>query len=63
MDVEMLEAGCRDEVLTVSEAAKFLRVTTVFIYKLTAKNEIPCHRLGAKILLIKSELLEYLKKL
>ena len=66
---EFLDAATREpepekeEVFTVKEAAEFLRVTPNFIYKLVGEKKIPNHHLGAKVLFIKSELLEFLKEL
>lgn len=52
-----------EEVFTVKEAADFLKVTPVFLYKLTGRKKIPCHHLGKKVLFIKSELLDFLRTL
>lgn len=44
--------------LTVDEAAKFLRLTRATVYKLVRLGELPAHRFGASIRLSKHKLLE-----
>ena len=63
LDAATREPTEKEEVFTVKEASEFLKVTPNFLYKLVGKNKIPNHRLGAKVLFIKSELLEFLKEL
>lgn len=47
--------------LTVSEAARLLRVTTRFIYQMVAESRIPYHRIGRAVRFEQTELLEWTK--
>lgn len=50
-----------EEILTVKEAASFLKVQAGFIYQLRATHRIPYHYVGKQIRFFKSELIEWLK--
>ena len=39
-----------EELITVQECAKRLRVSTSKIYQLTASGRIPCYRVGRRVL-------------
>lgn len=51
-----------DEVLTVKEAAAFLKVSIPTIYQLKARKEIPFRKIGGSLRFLKSELIDYIKK-
>jgi excisionase family DNA binding protein len=48
------------EVLNVEEARKFLHIGRQLMYRLIANNEIPHKKLGGRILLVRSQLAEWL---
>ena len=52
------------EYITIKEASKILGYSVSSIYKMTAKNEIPCRKSGSgnKLIFERSELLEYIRK-
>ena len=50
-----------ETILTVKEAAEFLRLHTNYIYQLKAQKKIPYHTIGSKVLFFKSELITWLK--
>jgi len=50
-----------EEVLTVDEAAKFLKVSKAWLYQKKAAGLIPYHQNGGLVRFFKSELLEWLK--
>jgi excisionase family DNA binding protein len=43
-------------VLTVPEAARILRLSRTFAYQLVAEGELPCLRLGRRVLIPRSAL-------
>lgn len=47
--------------LTVSEAAKLLRITTRSIYQMVAESRIPYRRVGRSVRFEQSELMEWTK--
>jgi excisionase family DNA binding protein len=48
-----------DEYLTVAEAARFLRVHPRTIYELVYQNRIPYHKVGDRILFMRTSLIEW----
>ena len=48
----------RQEIFTVEEAAKWMNVSTSFIYKLTSTRRIPFYKISTKIILFKKAELE-----
>lgn len=51
-----------DEILNFKEVKKLLKVSSSFLYKKTAKGEIPCYRpTKGKLFFKKNEVLEWLK--
>lgn len=51
----------QDELLTVQDAAKFLRLSVPTIYGLTSKGELPVMKRSKRCYFTKSDLLNYLK--
>ncbi len=51
------------EILTIREAAEFLRLGQSTLYRLTSNAKIPCLRLGKSIRFRKSKLLAFLDKM
>ena len=47
-------------ILTVKEAAQFMRISERHTYKLIKENKLPHFKLGKKILIDKSSLINYL---
>ncbi|MDS0980153.1 helix-turn-helix domain-containing protein [Staphylococcus hominis] len=47
-------------IITVKEAAEFLRISERYAYKLIKDNKLPHFRLGKKILIEKNSLIKYL---
>lgn len=45
--------------MTVKEAALYLRVSPMLIYQLNARKQIPCRKIGRKIIFSKKELSEW----
>ena len=46
-----------DEMLTISEAALFCKVSTDAMYKRVQRGYVPSHRIGKRIYFVKSELI------
>lgn len=51
------------EILTATEALKLLKVCRTTLYLLVKEGKVRTHRIGAKKLFIKDELIEDLKNL
>lgn len=49
-----------NNLLTVREAAEFLRTTPEGVYKLVQRAQIPVHRLGRRLLFSRPELEKFL---
>lgn len=49
------------QVLTTREAAAFLRVSVLTLRKNIRENKLPVHRMGRKLVFLKSELIEWLR--
>lgn len=52
-----------DEILTVSEAAMFCKVSGWAMYKRAKNGAAPAHYMGKRLYFIKSELLAYVQQL
>lgn len=52
-----------EEPMNIREAAAFLRCAVSTMYRDTAAGCIPCIRKGRRVLFLKSDLLEWLKKM
>lgn len=52
----------KDEIFTVEEAAKFLKLSVPTIYGLTSKNLIPVMKRAKRCYFSKFELIDYLKQ-
>jgi excisionase family DNA binding protein len=50
-----------NDLLTVDEAADFLRLSTITIYKFKAQKKLPFTKLGGKLFFRKSKLIEYIR--
>lgn len=50
-------------ILTVKEAAEFMRISERYTYKLIKENKLPHIKLGKKILIDKNSLIDYLHKI
>ncbi len=50
-----------DELLTISQAAKFLNLSTPTIYGKVSRKEIPVNKQGKRLYFYKSELAEWIK--
>lgn len=48
-------------ILTVKEAAEFLRISERYAYQLIKENKLPHIKLGKKILIDKSSLISHLR--
>lgn len=51
-----------DEILTVKEAAQFLKVSVPTIYQLKARNQIPFKKVGGNLRFLKSDLIKIFEK-
>lgn len=51
----------KDELLTVQEAAQFLKLTVPTIYSKVSRNELPVMKKGKRLYFSQKELLEYLQ--
>ena len=51
------------EVMSTSAAAVFMDCTTTAIYKMVARQAIPCRKKGKKLLFLRSELTKFLREL
>lgn len=51
-----------DELLTITEAAKFLNCSRTTLWSYTKRNYIDSYRIGQKVFFKKSELMKSLKK-
>lgn len=52
-----------EEPMNVKEAAAFMKCAVSTVYRDTAAGCIPCIRKGKRVLFLKSDLLEWLKKM
>jgi excisionase family DNA binding protein len=50
------------EILSLKEAAEFLRLSVSKLYQLTSKNEVPFYKQGSRVLFKRSDLLKWLDK-
>jgi excisionase family DNA binding protein len=50
-----------DELLTISQAAKFLSLSTPTLYSKVSRKEIPVNKQGKRLYFYKSELAEWIK--
>ncbi|UUW08455.1 helix-turn-helix domain-containing protein [Flavobacterium plurextorum] len=50
-----------DELLTVSEAAKLLKLSVATVYTKVCRNEIPANKQGKRLYFYRKELLEWIK--
>jgi excisionase family DNA binding protein len=50
-----------DELLTITQAAKFLHLSTPTIYGKVSRNEIPVNKQGKRLYFYRSELAEWIK--
>ncbi len=55
--------NCNDTVLTLDDAAEFLGKTREAVKKMCQRNQIPCHKERKSWLLLKSEIVEWLRAL
>lgn len=58
---EALTNEPKDELLTVQEAAQFLKLTVPTIYSKVSRNELPVMKKGKRLYFSQKELLEYLQ--
>jgi excisionase family DNA binding protein len=50
------------KVLRIAEAATFLRLSTAFVYRLSARGEIPHYKIGSRLLFDDAKLMAWLEK-
>jgi len=50
-----------DEILTIDEVAKFLKLSKITVYKLAQKEKLPFFKIGSSYRMRKSALLELTK--
>lgn len=50
-----------NEILTVRDTAKLLKMSTKRVYQLVAEKEIPHRRIGSEIRILRSELIGWMK--
>lgn len=55
--------NCNDTVLTLDDAAEFLGKTREAVKKMCQRRQIPCHKERKSWLLLKSEIVEWLRAL
>jgi len=60
--MENTEADLLQEILTVEEAAIFLRVSTSSIYKLAQDGRIPCRKAGRQWRFSRSAILRWIEQ-
>jgi excisionase family DNA binding protein len=51
------------EVLTVEEAARFIRMSVDYVYRASADGRLPCIKQGRRTVFLRSSLTEWLKSL
>ena len=51
------------DVLTVADAAEWLRASPNYVYELVRKGELPAFRLGRAIRILKDELVAFAKRM
>ncbi|GGF49187.1 helix-turn-helix domain-containing protein [Echinicola rosea] len=59
--VDQTHSEYGSEVMSIDEAAKFLKLTKSTLYKKTSLNEIPFCKTGKVIVFFKKDLVEWLK--
>lgn len=55
-------SNSNDEILTIEEAVKYLKIGKTTIYKLARTNKIPARKIGRKWRFVKSCLIEWVKE-
>lgn len=55
------KAAAEDELLTVSEAAKLLKLSVATVYTKVCRNEIPANKQGKRLYFYRKELLDWIK--
>lgn len=50
-----------DEILNIEQASEFLKIKKSTLYQKKKSNEIPFHKIGGKVVFMKSELIAYVK--
>jgi len=51
-----------EQLLTIQEAAQFLKLTVPTIYSKVSKKELPCMKRGKRLYFSSTELMEYIKE-
>jgi excisionase family DNA binding protein len=59
----MIQGGYKmnDDIMTKVEAAKYMKVSISTINRLMSETDIPYSKLGAKVLFLKKDLLEWIE--
>ncbi|RKD31389.1 DNA-binding protein [Thermohalobacter berrensis] len=52
-----------DEIMTISEVAKYLKISEVTTYKFVQEGKIPAFKIGRHWRVKKSDLMEFIEKL
>ncbi|NLI41356.1 MAG: helix-turn-helix domain-containing protein [Caldisericales bacterium] len=60
-NLKMVEPTDPEKLLTIQEAAEFLRLTVPTMYGKVSKGELPVMKRGKRLYFSRTELLEYLK--
>lgn len=55
-------SNSNDEILTIEEATKFLKIGKTTLYKLARENKIPAQKVGREWRFLKSEIVEWMKE-
>ena len=50
-----------DELLTIAEVAKYLKISVVSVRRLQQGRHIPFHKVGGSVRFVKSDLVSYLE--
>jgi excisionase family DNA binding protein len=55
------EVGADDEVLTVEEAAAFMKMSVKYVRRLVAERRIPFHKLGRSVRLTRADVVAHVE--
>ena len=60
-EYKLSNSAAQDELLTISDAAKLLKLSVATIYTKVCKNEIPANKQGKRLYFYRTELLDWIK--
>lgn len=60
-EIKLNNNVAEDEILTVSDAAKLLKLSVATVYTKVCRNEIPANKQGKRLYFYRKELLDWIK--